>query len=78
MVEKTGTGYTGTDIRVRIYGYTDIRVYGYTGTRVYGYTGIRIYGYTGIRIYGYTDIRVYGYKISIFSKCRLLIFYNLF
>ena len=65
MVENTGTGYTGTDIRVRIYGY---RVYGYTGIRIYGYTGIRVYGYTGIRIYGYTDIRVYGYKISIFSK----------
>ena len=64
MVENTGTGYTGTGIRVssiRIYGYTGIRVYGYTGIRVYGYTDIRVYGYTGIRVYGYTGIRIYGY-----------------
>ena len=50
---------------------------GYTGTgkRV---SDIRIYGYTGIRVYGYTGIRVYGYKISIFSKLKSIIFYNLF
>ena len=44
MVENTGTGYTGTDVRV----------------------------------YGYAGIQIYGYKISIFSKQRLMIFYNSF
>ena len=63
MVENTGTGYTGTDIRV-----SGKRIYGYTGIRIYGYTDIRVYGYTDIRVYGYTGIRIYGYKISIFSK----------
>ena len=49
----------------------------YTGTDI-RVSGTRIYGYTDIRIYGYTDIRVYGYKISIFSKYRLIVFYNLY
>ena len=59
MVENTGTGYTGTDIRV----------YGYTGI---GYTGIRIYGYTDIRIYILLDVLVYNIAVYFYEFCSIL------
>ena len=75
MIENTGTGYTGADIRV-----SGIRIYGY---RVYGYTGIKIYGYTGIRIYGYTDTKFRylenrGSNLSNIHKPHFFRFFNMY